>query len=59
MFTTVLLIAFAVFFVAALIVAERSLRSQRGSGIKRSREEQLALGHMTTDSARGAGGQGF
>jgi hypothetical protein len=59
MLTTVFLIAFAVFMVVALIAAERSLRRQRGSGIKRSREEQLALGHMTTDSARGAGGQGF
>ena len=58
MFTTIFLIAFAVLMVVALIAAERSLRRQRGSGIGRSREERLALGHMTTNSARGAGGQG-
>jgi hypothetical protein len=45
-------------FVTALIAAERSLRRQAGSGIKRSKEEQQALSHIQTNSARSAGGGG-
>jgi hypothetical protein len=45
--------------IALVVVAEGSLRRQAGSGIKRSREERLALGNLETNSARGAGGQGF
>jgi hypothetical protein len=59
MIATLFLIALGLFLVTAIVLAERSLRRQRGSGITRSREEHLALGHMQTDSARGAGGQGF
>ena len=43
----------------AFFFAERSLRRQQGSGIKRTREEELALSRAQTDAARGAGPQGF
>jgi hypothetical protein len=52
-------IAFVLGFIAVCFVAERSLRRQRGSGIKRSDEERRAVSRIQTDSARGAGGQGF
>jgi hypothetical protein len=58
MIATLFLIAFGLFMVTAIVLAERSLRRQRGSGIKRSREEHLALGHVQTNAARGAGGSG-
>jgi hypothetical protein len=54
-----LAILFLLGLIALVVVAERSLRRQAGSGIKRSREERLALGNLETNSARGAGGQGF
>jgi hypothetical protein len=55
----VMVIAFLLGVVAICVVAERSLRRQAGSGIKRSDEERKALSRIQTDSVRSAGGQGF
>jgi hypothetical protein len=51
-------ISFLIGVVAICVVAERSLRRQAGSGIKRSDEERRALSRIQTDAVRSAGGQG-
>jgi hypothetical protein len=57
-FATIFVIGFLVFLGAAIFVAERSLRRQQGSGIKRTEQERRALAHTDSTAARSAGGQG-
>jgi hypothetical protein len=60
MFGLILWLIIAVIVIGGIVLAERSLRRQRGSGIRRTPEEDRHIGHAwTTFSRSGGSGGGF